>query len=200
MNDDFSEIWQNQSTLGAKISLEEVRKRVRRSKARTKRMGIIGMTAIIGNLLLMVTDLVFFYQSPLSPWFKVGQMILWLIVGRYLGRSVITDPGRILTLNLGGRSTPCLSFYRQQLQAHRDSLRQGRGIMFGAGICGLILSVLASAYPHFGRHPEALLPLGLVLTIGGFLWYGLLRRESPRIQAELDELEAFSGAPSSAKR
>jgi hypothetical protein len=200
MNDDISEIWRDQATAGVEISLEEVRKRVRRSKARTRRMGIIGMTAVIGNLLLMVTDLVFFYQSPLSPWFKVGQIALWLVAGRYLGRSVIADPGRILTLNLGGPSTPCLSFYRQQLQAHRDSLRQGRGITFGAGICGLILSVLASAYPHFGRHPEALLPLGLVLMIGGFLWYALLRREYPRIQAELDELESFSGPPSSTTR
>jgi hypothetical protein len=148
----------------------------------------------------MVIDLVFFFQSPLSPWFKAVQIVIWVIVGRYMGRSVIADPGRILTLNLGARSTPCLSFYRQQLQAHRNSLRQGRGITFGAGICGLILSVLTSAYPHFGKHPEALLPLGLVLMIGGFLWYALLRREYPRIQAELDELEAFSGVPSSAKR
>ena len=199
MNDDFSELWQSQTTGGTRISLEEVRNRLQRLKERTKRTSIIAITAAVGNLLLIVVDDVFFFEKPLGVWFKAAQIVSWIIWCRYLGRTVIPAPGRILSLNLGARSTPCLNFYRQQLQAHRNSLLQGRGVTFGAGIVGVCLIALASVY-RIGRHPEVFMPLGLVLTVGGFLWYLLLRREHPKIQTELEELEAFSGVDSVANR
>ena len=190
MNDDFSELWQSQSTGGTRISLEEVRKRVQRLKAKTARMRTLAMAAAVGNMLLIVVDDVFFFENPLGIWFRAAQIVIWIIWLRYLARSVIPAPSRVLPLNLRSNSTPCLNFYRQQLQTHRNSLRQGRGVTCGAGVVGVFLIALSSVY-RIGRHSEVFMPLGIVLSVGGFAWYLLLRREYPRIQAELEELETF---------
>jgi hypothetical protein len=190
MSDDLRDIWRTQRLRGMTLSVAELQQRARHLEARLTRRRNIGLVAAIANLVVMSINDVFFFDPPYRLWWMLTiQSVCWIIVAAYWSTPTAGDRGRILTLRGPETSTPCVEFYRKQLLSLQKSLRQGRIVMIGSSAAGVIFAWCSTWAPKPG-----LLPTGILLFVGGILWYAVIRRSIPSIESELSDLQSLGNA------
>jgi hypothetical protein len=183
----INELWRSQTTAGVSIDAEEMRKRAARSRMKERRERAIRIGAICVWILTTVLELLLWPGASLRGWLngtKLVSIVLWFA---FSGPQALERP-LIIGLDLGGRlgATSCLDFYRKQLLERRDRLRrQFKGIP--------LLGVFAVAFTVFGaRYREIALVFGALLIAVSVVLFLRLRQEYPRLQTELEELDAFA--------
>lgn len=192
MNDDLGVLWQTQQTAGVPMAVEEIRKRAERLKARLIWQRRIGLTVMVLIVATACANLLFF-GYPVTGWLHAGQYVLYvlafILMPQVFRGKVASPEGRVLTLNTLAVSTPCVDFYRKELEGRRDDLRNSRSAL-------PVMIVLSALFALFGpRHPRNATPIvlaGLTATLIGLVWYRRIRRETPLVQAELADLDAVS--------
>jgi hypothetical protein len=198
MTNDFPEIWQSQSTTGRKMPREEFLRRLERSRARGWRRHYTVLAILLLGLGSSIASSFLWGSHPrIVLWSVAFEVLAFAFYCWYLptdiwwmrSESPMVDRSPI-TLNLDGRATPCLDFYRQELKAHHTTVKYGRSVVLGSAIVGLFLILIAWMFRDIAVHP-ALLTVGLVLAIGGTLRYLYFVREYPKVGAEFQDAETF---------
>jgi hypothetical protein len=171
-----------------------------RLKARSEREGRIRRNALLLTLVLVAANS--FFDMGGTAWIQLAYFS-WVVVIvntpsifhkeiRILRKRVKTEPVTI--------STSCIAFYRSELQGRLNDLQNGRSVapwlmlwalMFGVlgqrGLLGLVYGTLNSILAAV---------LGLSSLILVTRWYVQMRAETPRVQSELEEVDAqVSGNP-----
>jgi len=187
MSDNLTDIWRSQPTPSLNLSVAELRQRVKHLEERVTRRRNIGLTVALVNLAAWIVDLLFFFDGRRHYfwWLITLQMISYIVLLVYQGTPSLSDRGQFITLRSPEPAIPCLEFYRNQLTAFRASLRRGRLVLIGAAATGVFFVWISTWAPKPG-----LLPTGIVLFVGGVVWYAVLRRAIPPIESELAELES----------
>jgi hypothetical protein len=180
------DLWRNQPTHGVTVPVEEIRRRVKRSEARQRHRQMIGAAAIVVNLGAAFVAFALPELHPLHSWLVAVQMIALTVWFTYLRpqrryRNLRRDA--LLGLNLSSASNPCLDFYKEELESRREGFRNKLKMIPWMSI--FLLPLIARGY-----QPQVLILLGLLLTFF-VTTYVAMKRELPRLQAELDELAAF---------
>jgi len=190
MSDNLSDIWRSQRLPGITISIAELQQRARRLETRLIRRRNIGVVAGIANLVVMSINDVFFFDPPYRLWWMLTiQFLCCIILFAYWNTPTAGDRGHILTLRAPETSTPCVEFYRNRLLSLRNSLRQGRIVMIVSSAAGAILAWCSTWVSKPG-----LLPTGILLFVGGIVWYAVIRRSIPPIESELSDLQSLGNA------
>jgi hypothetical protein len=199
MNDELTHIWQEQGTAGMTISVEELRARAHRLQAGLKRRHRVQVSTLFLLLLIACLNLLF-WGNPITAWFRAAQFVLYVIVFIYMAvpwaKKAPATEGRILTLNMLAVATPCVEFYRNELETRRETLRHSRRL-------APVLMVIGASFALFGTQSSRnQLPVavgGSAAMIVALVWYLKARREFPRVQAELADLEATAPQPDQPK-
>jgi hypothetical protein len=181
-------LWRSQATAGIAISADEMRQRAVRSRMRENRERVIRIGAVSVWILTTVLELLFLAPvDPLRGWLNGVKLLSIVVWFAFSGPQALERP-LIIGLDLGSRlgATSCMDFYRKQLLERRDRLRrQYKGVP--------ILGVFAVAFTVFGaRYRELAMIFGALLIVVLAVLYLRLRREYPRVQTELEELDAFA--------
>jgi hypothetical protein len=197
MTNDFPEIWQSQSTTGGKVPREQFLRRLERSKSRGRRRHY----SVLAILLLGFAGPIALTLFPSHPrillWACALDFMAWVLWCWYSPKdwlvlrseSPMVDRN-LITLDLDGRTTPCLDFYRRELKGHYDAVRLGRGVVVASILAGLVFIPVAWMLQGNVLSPM-LWTAGLVFAIGGALRYLYLRREYPNVHAEFQDAERF---------
>lgn len=195
MNDSFDNseagnIWRNQTTEGITLSASEIRKRVEHLKSKSRRERLIRISAATAGLLTWI-GMLLLGDNPFRVWFYVAGMVSYMVLLTQLPGMAASYlfSKRLVTLELTSRSKPCLDFYQKEMELRRASLRDSRTSMAIAGLVGLFLLLFGSR--DLSRDPLIAICLGLSMMIAAILWYYRMKRDSPRIQREIEELESF---------
>lgn len=179
-------LWRSQATADIAISADEMRQRAVRSRTKERRERAIRIGAVCVWGLTTVLELLLWPGGAMRGWLngiKLISIVTWFAMS---GPQALEGPF-IIGLDLGRRlgATSCLDFYRKQLLERRDRLRrQFKSVP--------ILGVFAVAFTVFGaRYRELAVVFGALLIAVSVVFFLRLRREYPRIQTELEELDAF---------
>jgi len=191
MNDEFSDLWLSQATTEPPIAVEELKQRVDRLKARLSLHRKVGVAAMILTLVLGAGGLIFF-NEPVTAWFRAATYLLWAIYFMFtpgiFRKKPRTPESRILTLKMLAGSTPCLEFYRKELEGRLDDYRNGRVFVAILFVSGLMFALFAWKLVPGPTRPLPAAIAGGIVVILSIAWYVRIKRESPRIQSELDDL------------
>ena len=128
-----------------------------------------------------------------NQWRNSGQYIARLLVNggeaaRY--RAVLETMGnRVAPPDERSGSTPCLEFYRRELLSTCDEVRSASGQGVFCVVMGMAFASLGTRLPS-SPVPSAI--AGLVVVAFGVFQYMRVKRELPRIQEELTDLDAFN--------
>jgi hypothetical protein len=198
MKDEFSDLWLSQATTQTPIDVEELRTRVDRLKARLSFDRTIGATAIILTLVMSAGSLLFF-EEPVAAWFRAATYVLWVIYLIFTPATFRRRPpapeSRVLSLKTLAGSTPCIEFYRRELEDRLDHFRHGRVFVPILLVSGLMFALFAwKLIPGAAKALPAAVAGGIVMVLS-IAWYVRIRRETPRIQAEIDDLSHREEAP-----
>jgi type IV secretory pathway VirB2 component (pilin) len=192
MNEDLSILWQSQQTVGVTMAVEEIRTRAQRLKTRLIRQRRIGLTVMVLIVAIAGANLLFF-GYPVTGWLRAVQYVLYVVafilMPQIFRRNAAASEGNVLTLNMLAVSTPCVDFYRKELEGRRDDLRTSRVVV-------PVMIVISTLFALLGpRHPRNATPIvlaGLTATLIALVWYLRIRRETPLVQSELADLDAVS--------
>jgi hypothetical protein len=188
MNDEIAGIWRDQMTPGLAVPLDEIKRRVQRLKTRLNRRRrlelavwiFIGVTAGGGLL---------FFGYPVSAWLQAAQLVLYVLVFMLMTPPwVQRAPGtesRVLTLNMLAVVTPCVDFYRKELEARYATLRHARKLAPILVLFGALFAFLGTQRPS-KELPSVL--AGVTVMVVAFFWYRRIKRQFPQVQAELADL------------
>jgi hypothetical protein len=107
-------------------------------------------------------------------------------------RAAAQSGSRVKTLNMLAGSTPCAGFYRAELEYRLKSLRIERvlAIVFMPG--GALFASLT--FLRTDKDPLPILIAGAAVMIAGLIWYLHIRRETPRVEEELKDVQAWDQA------
>ena len=191
MNDSFDpqdplNVWRQQATDGLTITAGVIQKRALHSKARARRRDNVRKGAAVLALLGWI-GMILVGDSPYDVWFKVIGVVAYVVLLTQMpGMAAEYASSRFLvTVDLTSTPLTCVDFYRKQLEVRRDSLPHGSTALLYVVLLGVALNFL-------GPNRSIAVPMGLALMVFGTAWYWHMRREIPRIQMEIDELEAFT--------
>ena len=192
MNDEFADIWQEQHTRGTVTSVDEIRARAVRLK---KRVDLLRRGGVLTWLLLLATVVVdlLFFEDRLMPWLYAIRYVLYTFV--IISTPLIlrkkatprTTESRILTLNMLAMSTPCLEFYRKELEYRAEDLKNGRTVAPFMVFLGLGFALVRTPSQ---KNPWPAILAGSIVAMSSFVWYVRMRREAPRVRVELEDLDA----------
>jgi hypothetical protein len=203
MNDEFADLWQGQSTTGLPIAVEELRGRVDRLKSRMNRHRRIGAAAILLTLAMGAGGLIFFEES-IAAWFRAATYLLWVIyivfAPEFFRKKPADSESGVLTMKMPDGSTPCLEFYRNELEARLEYLRQGRVFSPILIVSAVMFGLFATRLIPGRTNPWPAAVAGTIATVLAIGWYIRIRRESPRIQSELEDIAALDLRTPSAGR
>jgi hypothetical protein len=184
---DARRIWLSQTTEGITPPVEEVRRRAARSRAKARRARLTAIVAVAVNFIAVAAVLVAPSGHPARPWLEALQLaslVLWFF---YFTPQQAAEWNRLLTLDLDSKRSPCLDFYRRELVIRRDRYR------WNLKAVPLVVILLV---PFVLRRylVQAAIMSGLLLV---FLTIAYVRkkRDVPRIQAEIADLDAFERQP-----
>jgi hypothetical protein len=184
---DARRIWLSQTTEGITPPVEEVRRRAARSRAKARRARLTAIVAVAVNLIAVAAVLVAPSGHPARPWLEALQLtslIVWFI---YFTPEQAAEWNRMLTLGLDSKRSPCLDFYRRELVIRRDRYRWNLKVVPLVGI--LLVPLLLRRYLA-----QAAI-LFVVSAVFFIIAYVRMKREVPRIQSEIAELDAFERQP-----
>jgi hypothetical protein len=174
------------------MTIDQIRQRARRSKKRERRDQTVRIGAAMLWILSAVASLMLGFPHPLRGWINGIQLLAIVVWFAFSGPQALERPvvmGLQLASNLG--ATSCLDFYRRELLERRERLRRNFKSV-------PILAVFAVAFTVFGANYRDLAAFfGSLLIVVLLVLYARLRREYPKIQAELEELDAFSRSQAS---
>jgi hypothetical protein len=193
MNDNFEsqealDLWKSQTTQGGFMSVDIIKRRADESRKRSQRQRLICIIAAVVNATSALAGLIF-NNHPIEFWLRIVQIASFTIILMQLPG--LYSRSRFLSLGLTVKSEPCTEFYRRELLAQRDFVHRIRRAMVLAGLQGLVLVA-------FGLKMPVLVPVGALLTLAAGLWYARTARQSAQIQAEMDDLRAFTQSRSGA--
>jgi hypothetical protein len=191
MTDNFDsqeafDLWKSQTTRGTFMPVEVMKRRAEESKKRSQRQRTICKVCAVINVAAAIAGLMF-NNHPIEFWLRIVQLttlaiMLMQLPGLY---SQSRFSQNFLSLGLTVKSEPCMEFYRRELMAQRDFMQGICRAMIFAGLQGLVLVA-------FGIQRPVLIPVGAVLTLAAVIWYMRTARQSSQIQAEIDDLRAFT--------
>ena len=184
--DNGRNIWQSQPPEEIIVSVEELQKRSARLKARMRRGSVIWVAAGAIQIVVSIAR-PYLEDLAIAPWVAALDFVSVVVVLLYWPYLSTMTRGPI-SLGLTAGSTPSLEFYRQRLELQRDFLRYDYG-----GIPKLLVAVFALVL--FGvKYPLIMIPMGSAAMIWGMISYLRMKRGSPAIQRELNELDTFRRA------
>ena len=187
MNDEFGEIWQEQPTTGLVISVEALRQRASRLNKRLTWLRRASVLTWIGIGIGALANLLF-SQKQMTPWFDAAQIVFYVLIiicsPWIFQKQLRNTETKVSNLNTLAASTPCFEFYRRQLEGRQADLKNGRRVAPFMIFAGVMLTLSGPQGPL----PKIL--AGTIVAILSAAWYVRMRREEPRIQAELASLEA----------
>jgi len=181
MTHDPKELWRNQHTEGVRMSAEEVRLKAERFRKMIRRDAAVNLVAQI--ILISICAVVLFTSPLLGARLIVGLAIAWMVTVRIRSRTWV----RALFSN----AETSLNFYRLELRRLRDHYRN-RLVDWFVGIVIISLQVrwiAVSTQLHVPTLNVVLLPV--LMTTALVLYVLTRRRESRRLQREIDALEAY---------
>jgi uncharacterized membrane protein len=185
---DPQKIWQDQPTEAIKMSLDEIRRKVRKLQMK-------GRLAAVAWIVMGLALSVLFAHSAARPQEVVeriglGMLSLWGLYGAYQGYRWIW-PG---TLAADAAMSASLGFYRKELERRHDYARhvwRRAGLTFCfAGLALVILPALIGAL----RTPRLLVnavPFFVLLAVWLVVFFSMRKRQQGQLQREIDELKAL---------
>ena len=181
-------VWKQQATDGLTMTARVIRKRALHSKARARRQDNVRKGAAILGLLCWSIGMILVDDSPYDAWFKVIAVVAYAVLLIQMPGMAAEHASRklLITLDLTSTPVPCVDYYRKQLEVRRDSVPHGSAALLYVVLLGV------AALKFLGPNRSIAVPIGLALVVIGAAWYWHMRREIPRIQMEIDELEAFT--------
>lgn len=171
---DSKSVWQNQTTEGSIMPLEEVRDKARRLEYKVLRRSVIFITAFALHVLVEVFP--YFFGFEPSLWLGLAGLstfIVWVVYYPY----VFASQHGFITLSTE-LAVPGLAFYRKQLQSLTDDYPAKLQVAF----------IAYYVVVHAVWNPAVIIPIG---TLGGFWAYYSRRRESDSAKRELQTLVEF---------
>jgi hypothetical protein len=183
---DARRIWLSQTTEGFTPPIEEVRRRAARSKAKARRARLTAIVAVTVNFIAVAAVLVAPSGHPARPWLEALQLVSLVVWFIYFTPEQAAEWNRMLTLDLDSRR-PCLDFYRRELVIRRDRYRWNLKVV---PLVGILL--VPFVYRRYLAQAAILLGLAAAFFI---IAYVRKKRDVPRIQSEIADLDAFERQP-----
>jgi len=189
---DFKNIWQNQETEKAIMSVEEVRLNARRF-LRRKQRDLVARTAFV--ILAAVFCGVFLMSARITSLRFVAGLVMailltstvWSVYRAYRrsrGSSVHPGPNAAMT--------SCLEFYRSELETQREYARQPAWLLMTVLL--IIAWMTRDALMRNSTAPfRALLPYVLFAAAGMIVLVAVRKIQARRVQDDIDALDAFEG-------
>jgi len=191
MSDEFADIWQDLTISGITMSPDEIKVRASRLRTRLEREARIAQLAMMLTLVLAVIELLFGQSG--TAWFAQAIYFLWVAVIVHtpsffkkdvsiFRRRADSEPATI--------SMSCIEFYRSELQGRLKDLQNGRSVAPWLMVATAMFGILGQRGLRSSIPAGAIGLLSLVLVIR---WYRQMRKETPQVQSEIDDLDARAG-------
>jgi hypothetical protein len=183
---DARRIWLSQTTEGITPPIDEVRRRAARSRTTARRARLTAIVAAAVNFIAVAAVLVAPSGHPARPWLEALQLVSLVVWFIYFTPEQAAEWNRMLTLDLDSRR-PCLDFYRRELVIRRDRYRWNLKVV---PLVGILL--VPFVYRRYLAQAAILLGLAAAFFI---IAYVRKKRDVPRIQSEIADLDAFERQP-----
>jgi hypothetical protein len=184
---DIGKLWRDQREEPVKMSLDEIRRKVRKHEWTIRRRNGIEYVAIAAVVL-------FFGFSMLrleNTLMRVGEG-LCIAGGLYVGYQLYRR-GSARAVRGDMALTTCLDFHRRELERQRDYLQGSWSWYLGPLIPGIVVIMLGGAMANPGhlRHPRLFIAAYAGFCALAFYWVRQLhKRCARRLQGQIDELNA----------
>jgi hypothetical protein len=181
MTRDPKDLWRNQHTEGVRMSAEEVRLRAEKFRKMIRWNTAVNLVAQI--ILISICVVVLLTSPLLGARLIVALAIAWMVTVRIRSRTWVHA--------LFSNAESSLNFYRLELHRLREHYRN-RLVDWFVGIVIISLQVrwiAVSTQLHVPTLNVVLLPV--LMTIALVLYVLTRRRESRRLQREIDALEDY---------
>jgi hypothetical protein len=182
-------IWQNQTTEGVTISVDEVQLRGHRFLWKMRR-GMIVFWAALGLHLCGHVARRFVGQEEFMGWAGLFDFATLVIVILYWPYQYVARSPWPVSILPHVASLPGLDFYRRQLELERDLVNEAYAGFGFRGVSGLVFIGVVLAL-HAFRYPNVMLPFGIPFVILGAMLYVRRKRQRPMIDRELEELKSY---------
>jgi hypothetical protein len=177
-------LWQSQPEEGVAMSLDEIRKRVRKFETQIRRRNTREyLAATVAAVVLGAV--VWFLPGPLE---RLGAALMLLGLGYVVVRLRAVGASRDLPVEAS--ASACLHFYRQEVARQRDLLREAASWHIAAFLPGVILLFIGTSMKVPDRIGIAILIASATLAAAVLAVVSALNaREANRLQRELEGLE-----------
>jgi uncharacterized membrane protein len=189
---DFKNIWQNQETEKAIMSVEEVRHKVRKY-LRRKQRDLVARSAFV--LFAAVSFGIFLMNARItSPRFLAGLITAMLLTSTLwsLFRAYQRSRGTWSAVSAGPNAamTSCLDFYRSELERNREYARQPTWQL--VTVMAIIVWMTRDALVRNSTDPfRVLLPYVLLAAAGMIVLMAVRKLQTRRVQDDIDALDVF---------
>lgn len=190
MNDPKT-IWQNQPTEPSKMSLEEIRRRVKELQAKARKEFFLGCITMIIFFAFVALWHRRFHIQVYDPVYLVGYAlsILWAIYVLYQ----MAKRSRIRGLPSEAGFTTSIEFLRRELERRCDTLRRLRETLFGPillAIGAFVLPIVIKAIQGPGL--QNTIPFFTLLATWIVAFLVIRNKELQKLRREIAELDAMT--------
>ena len=189
-DDNLKGIWQNQPMEALQMTIEDLQKKVRDVRAKTRRE--LSGSAIIALIVFAVAYFGIQHSHSLGVRLVFGLAIAWALAGQYLLHQGMWSAAvpRDAALRSG------LESYRRQLEQRLSVFRRVLQWSFGPIVLSIatLILVLVGIAENQSRSVEKVIPFCAAFVIWIVAFFVLRSRSQRKLRQEIDELNAIEKA------